>query len=279
MDKILNSSLFIPSIILLGAAVISIIILVVVSKKNKNKSHNAMNVNLKLDNNSVDNSTSEIEQKIVEEAIIPTVPMVEKKESVVPVTPMKSDILPTVPMKDTTVVPSVPVVEESTPVIKVEPVVKKEVPMGPPPTIDIPVPSIDDSPITIDEVKSIVGEDLQDSIQVEKFNEVKEEVNENEIINVTEAKQLVEDNQDTITVEEVKSLVNDVGESVHVEETKQMTNDIGETAFKSIPNGDTGINTNIKVDPIEENINKTEIFSLDDIKSELAKFEENKREL
>ena len=201
--------------------------------------------------------------------------MADVKENTVPTTPTVESVLPTVE-----IVKEEPKEEPVNEVKVVESVPKKEsVPMGPPPTIDIPIPTVDDTPITVDEVKSLVGEDLKDSIEVEKYEAVEEPVNQAEIINVTEAVPLVENNEETITVEEVNSLTNEVGEQINVEEIKPITSDVGETAFKSIPSGNTNINTDIKVDPIEPVSNKTEIFNLDDIQKELQKNEENKREL
>lgn len=283
MEAILNSKLFIPTCIFIGAALISIIVLVIFSKSKKKKERSLLN-----DNISLGEPTSDVEKRIQDAAVLPVVPMENTKEDIlpkveptvvpiVPVTPKEETVVPTVPMtsKEETVVPVVEVNKTVEPVV-----VKKEVDLGPPPTIDIPIPTVDDSPITVDEVKSLVGEDLQDSVQVEKFETVDESnVQQDEIISVNEAKQLVEETQETVKVEEVKSIENEVGDTVEVDETKQLANDIGETAFKSIPNGDTNINTDIKVEPINTVTNKTEIFDLEAIQRELQKMEEAKREL
>ena len=285
MGELVNSKLFIPMLILVGAALISIVVLVLFSKKKKNKT---INNNISL---SLDKPISDVEQRIETEAIIPIVEVNTNTQSIVPTVPMVNDnkedsILPTVPVinevktneqnNTNDILPSVPKVEEE-PIKEVE-VKKVEVAMGPPPTIDIPIPTVDDTPITVQEAKSLVGEDLKDSVEVEKYEAVQEEVPQEEVIRVTEAKPLIEENQESITVEEAKSIVEESGEQVSIEEAKPVTNDIGETAFKSIPNGDVNINTDIHVDPVETVSNKTEIFSLEDIQKELNK-EEDKREV
>ena len=91
-------------------------------------------------------------------------------------------------------------------------------------------------------------------------------------------KTIEEEFGEAVQVEVPKQLSNDIGENITVEDAKPLSNDIGETAFKSIPDGNTSINTNIKVEPQEYNTNKTEIFNLEEIQQELKKIEESKRD-
>ena len=174
------------------------------------------------------------------------------------------------------VLPVVPT-NEVTPQVEVK---QEEVINTPPPTIDIPVPEVNDTPITIEEQKPLVNENTNEQIIVDKTNPLEESnVSQDEIVHVQIAKELTNEVDDSITIDEPTPLTNEVGEKFIVEEAKPITNDIGETAFKSIPSNNTTINTDIKIeDHHEYEGNKTEIFNLEEIKAEMKKQDENKRE-
>ena len=105
-----------------------------------------------------------------------------------------------------------------------------------------------------------------------------ENVSQDEIVSVEMPKTIEEEAGEAIHVEESKPITNEIGDNVTVEEVKPLANDLGETAFKSIPDCNTNINTDIKVEPQEYNTNKTEIFNLEEIQQELHRIEENKRD-
>ena len=135
-------NLLIPVIILLIAAIISVLV-IMVSGKNKNNNKKVLVEN----KSNIDLMKSEqLPDLSVNDNILPNVPMnntVNQSNSVLP---------------QVNVVPNTQVVQpKPVQVVKKVVVVKKEEPSGPLPTVDIPVPEVNDTPITIDEVKSIVN--------------------------------------------------------------------------------------------------------------------------
>lgn len=264
-------NLLIPVIILLVAAIVSVLV-IMVSGKNKSNNKKAL-VETK---SNIDLMKSEpLPDLSVNESILPNVPMektVNESNSVLP----QVEVVPKVEVVPQAVTTQV---VQARPVVKKVVVVKKEVPSGPLPVVDIPVPEVNDTPITVEEVKSIVNENTSESIEVEVPKQLNETVNRDEIVEVEMPKTSIETEAGiAVQVEESKPITNDIGENVVVEESKPITNDLGETAFKSIPDGNTSINTNIKVEPQEYYTNKTEILNLEEIQEELHRIEENKRD-
>ena len=280
-------NLLVPVIILLVAAVISVIVLMVSGKNKKS-------TNTYVQSKPIDLMESNVLPDLsINDNILPDIPIEEKKEdTILPNIEINKEesILPKVNIvQEDPVLPQVNVIKEEPELpktVQVQPqvvkkvvVVKKEAFTGPPPTIDIPVPKVDDTEVTVEEVKSLVGENASEAIQVEEVKPLNESVNQDEIISVEMPKQIVGENtSEAIQVEEAKPIQNEVGEGVTVEEAKPLSNDLGETAFKSIPNGDTNINSNIQFETPTYNSNKTEIFNLEEIQEALKQREENKRE-
>ena len=146
-----------------------------------------------------------------------------------------------------------------------------------PPTINIPIPNVDDTPITIEEPKQLENENTSEAIVVEHTTPIVENnINQDEIVHVQIAHELTNEVDDSVTIDEPKPLMNDVGETVQVEIEKPITNDIGETAFNSMPINNTTINTDIKVDNHEYVSERTEMFNLEDIKNEMKRIEEER---
>lgn len=171
------------------------------------------------------------------------------------------------------ILPQVPTNEQ--PVQEVQEEVKQE--EVAPPTIDIPIPSVDDTPITIEEPKQLENENTSEAIVVEHTTPIVENnINQDEIVHVQIARELTNEADDSVTIDEPKPLMNDVGETVQVEIEKPITNDIGETAFNSMPINNTTINTDIKVDNHEYVSERTEMFNLEDIKNEMKRIEEER---
>ena len=169
-------------------------------------------------------------------------------------------------------IPNVPVKEE----VIVE---KKEIEYTHPiPVVNIPIPTVDDTPIVIEETKPLENENLSETVQIDKTTPLEEnDVEQDEIVKIEIAKELTNENESSIDVEHTEPLTNDVGENVTIEEVKPVMNDVGQTAFYSIPTSNTSINTDIKVENQEYINNKTEVLSLSDIQKELNNIE-NKRE-
>lgn len=257
-------NLLIPIIILLIAGIVSVLV-IMVSGKNKTNNKKVLVEN----KSNIDLMKSEsLPDLSVNDNILPNVPINNTVSQ-------SNDILPQVEVVPKEVTTQV---IQARPVVKKVVVVKKEEPSGPLPTVDIPVPEVNDTPITVEEVKSIVNENTSESIQVEEVKQAVENVNQDEIVSVEMPKTIEEEAGEAIHVEESKPITNEIGDNVTVEEVKPLANDLGETAFKSIPDGNTNINTDIKVEPQEYNTNKTEIFNLEEIQQELKKIEENKRD-
>ncbi len=171
------------------------------------------------------------------------------------------------------ILPQVPTNEQPVQVVQEE-VKQAEVA---PPTIDIPIPSVDDTPITIEEPKQLENENTSEAIVVEHTTPIVENnINQDEIVHVQIAHELTNEVDDSVTIDEPKPLMNDVGETVQVEIEKPITNDIGETAFNSMPINNTTINTDIKVDDHEYVSERTEMFNLEDIKNEMKRIEEER---
>ena len=168
--------------------------------------------------------------------------------------------------------PNVPVKEE---VIEE----KKEIEYTHPiPVVNIPIPTVDDTPIVIEETKPLENENLSETVQIDKTTPLEENnVEQDEIVKIEIAKELTNENESSIDIEHTEPLINDVGENVTIEEVKPVMNDVGQTAFYSIPTSNTSINTDIKVENQEYINNKTEVLSLSDIQKELNNIE-NKRE-
>ena len=156
---------------------------------------------------------------------------------------------------------------------------KKEIEYTHPiPVVNIPIPSIDDTPITIEEAKPLENESVSETVQIEHTSPIDEtNVDQDEIVKIEVAKELTNENESSIDIEHSQPLTNDVGENVIIEEVKSEENNVGQTAFYSIPTNNTAINTDIKVDNHEYINNKTEVLSLSDIQQELNNIE-NKRE-
>ena len=171
------------------------------------------------------------------------------------------------------ILPQVPTNEQPVQVVQEE-VKQEEVA---PPTIDIPIPSVDDTPITIEEPKQLENENTSEAIVVEHTTPIVENnINQDEIVHVQIAHELTNEVDDSVKIDEPKPLMNDVGETVQVEIEKPITNDIGETAFNSMPINNTTINTDIKVDNHEYVSERTEMFNLEDIKNEMKRIEEER---
>ena len=157
------------------------------------------------------------------------------------------------------------------------------------PIIDIPIKEMDDSPITIEEAKSLVEESGESAVKIEEQEPVEQQVEIKEEDNVLVSSNDVQDNNEVLitTIEEpVQDNIVDTTQEVVVEDNNILVNEeptenvlintmdeeprevkMIDNAFVQTPDGNNEINTDIKVEDKREYAgNKTEIFDLEEIK-------------
>lgn len=195
--------------------------------------------------------------------VVDSTPLPRVEETVVDTTPLPS-INNTV--VDTTPLPAVEqTVVDSTPLPSVQQTVVDNTPL---PLVDVPIPTIDDTPIDVEETKVLTNE-TDESVSIDTPTPIKEEsIPTGEEVKIEEAKPLTNETETSVDVEHSTPLANDQGENVNLTFAQPM-NDIKSAAFASIPTNNTTINTDVKVESHEYEGNKTEIFNLDDIKEAL----------
>ena len=200
------------------------------------------------------------------------------------------------------VVVNTPVVPQTEVVPKAAEVAVQEVKQTyttPLPTVDIPIPKIDDTPIVVDRSVSINDENPNESIKVEYRNPIIEHnVNIDEIVHIDNPQTITNEVDESVNIEMPKPLVNDVGENISIEESRPILNEqndevqidapevkvedtnlvqvkpietVSNTAFGSVPSGDQSINTDIQVDNNEYVSNKTEVLNLNEIQNEIKR--------
>ena len=235
----MRTEVLIPIVILCGSAFISIIVLSIynsIKRKQKNKEENKvvmMNTNEAI--NSIETNPTVV--PTVDNTVLDPTPLPVVEQTVLDPTPL--------PSVNNTVVDPTPL-----------------------PVVDVPIPKIDDTPVTV-EPTVVLSNEVEESIAIEQPRPVLEVTAPiNEQVVVDRAVPLTNENETSINVEKTTPLANDVGENVNLSFANPV-NDMGGTAFSSIPTGNTSINTDIKVENTEYEGNKTEIFNLDEIKEAL----------
>ena len=142
---------------------------------------------------------------------------------------------------------------------KEEIVVEKEevVYNTPLPTIDVKIPDTTDSEAEVSISKPIENE-VKDEVIVEKTTASEEVLSNDEIISITKSQPIANEADDSVTVEKTKPNPNDVGENIIIKE-----------AFEAFPDNNRNINEDIKVEEVNNNLNQTEIFNLEEIQEAL----------
>lgn len=289
----MRTEVLIPILILMGSALVSIVALMITSS-NKKKRKEELTTNtspLPVQNNEtgfdvVHIDTNEPITPVVEETQTPEViePKVIKIDTSNTVVPIKTTptVVPTnvdntvldptpLPVVDNTVVDTTPLPQVSETVVNPTPlpsVQQTVVDSTPLPLVDVPIPTIDDTPIDVEETKVLTNEN-EESVEIDTPTPIKEEsIPQGEEVNVEESKPLTNESETPVNVDHSKPLANDTGENVDLDFAKPI-NDMGSMAFASIPTSNTSINTDIKIETNEYDGNKTEIFDISDIKEAL----------
>lgn len=211
--------------------------------------------------------------------------------TLMPITPVKSDIEVEPLEKKEEVKEEKVVKEEIKEEIKEEEPIKEEVKEevkneGIPSLIDIPIKEMDDSPITIEEAKSLVESNNEEEVVIgeskplketkqedivfleeEKTEPIKEEIKEEpkeEIKEETVETKLVEPEEPVTTeyIEQEKPVETVLIDTSEEPKEVVMPND----AFNQLPNEDRDINTNFKVEDKREYVGKTEILDIEEVK-------------